>query len=312
MERIDPYVVGAPLPRWHGAVATIGVFDGVHLGHRAILDRTLTWARTEHRPALVLTFAHHPDLVVRGHEPQRLQSLDQRLREIERIGIDATLVLPFDAALRELSAEEFTARILVGSLALRGLVLGHDTAVGRDRRGDARLLDRLGAQHGFAVQAVGEIALDGEVVSSSRIRDALQQGDLATASRLLGRAPSLFGRVVHGDGRGRSIGIPTANLDVDHACAPGGGVYAVLVLDGTTRRRGLCNIGVRPTFTSGAQRTVEVHLLDWSGDLYGRELEVLFLQRLREERRFAGPSELIAQIHADRAAAEAVLRRLPD
>ncbi|MBL8840568.1 MAG: riboflavin biosynthesis protein RibF [Planctomycetes bacterium] len=312
MERIDPYLTGAPLPHLHGAVATIGVFDGVHLGHRAILDRTLTWARTERRPAVVLTFAHHPDLVVRGREPARLQSLAQRLREIERAGLDATLVLPFDAALRELSAEEFTARILVGSLQLRGLVLGHDTAVGRDRRGDARLLDGLGAQHGFTVEAVGRIAIDGEVVSSTRIREALERGDLPTASRLLGRAPALLGRVVPGDGRGRQLGVPTANLALDHACAPANGVYAVLVLEGDTRRRGLCNIGVRPTLTAGTNRTVEVHLLDWSGDLYGRELEVVFLQRLREERRFAGKEELVAQIHADRAAAEVVLRRLPD
>jgi len=312
MQRIEDYAIGAALPQWHGAVATIGVFDGVHLGHRAILDRTLTWARTERRPAVVITFSVHPDLIVRGEAPEPLQSLDQRLREIERAGIDATLALPFDASLRELSAETFAERILAGSFALRGLVLGHDTAVGKDRGGDAKRLDEIGARLGFEVVSVGEIAIDGEIVSSTRIRDALRRGDLETASRLLGRAPALLGRVVRGEGRGRTIGIPTANLDVQRACPPANGVYAVLAIVGPHRRRALCNIGLRPTFGAAAQRTIEVHLLDWSGDLYGESMEVVFLKRLREERRFAGPDELVAQIHADRAAAEEVLRRLPD
>lgn len=311
MERIEDYVLGAPLSRWHGGVATIGVFDGVHLGHRAILDRTLSWARTERRPALVITFGVHPDLIVHGQAPVPLQSLTQRLAEIERAGIDATLVLPFDASVRELPAESFAERILAGSLALRGLVLGHDTAVGKDRRGDATLLDQLGARLGFEVKSVGQISIDGEVVSSTRVRDALGRGDLETASRLLGRAPSLLGRVVRGDGRGKTIGVPTANLDIEHACPPANGVYAVLALVAGERRRGLCNIGQRPTFGGAGVRTIEVHLLDWSGDLYGQQLEVVFLARLREERQFSGPSELVAQIEVDRRAAEAVLRRLP-
>ncbi len=310
LELIVDYTIGAPLPRWHGSVATIGVFDGVHLGHRAILDRTLTWARTERRPALLITFSVHPDLIVHGKAPERLQSLDQRLREIERAGIDAALVLPFDARLRELSAEQFMEQILVGSLELRGLVLGHDTAVGKDRRGDARLLRQLGAPRGLEVQSVGEIAIDGEIVSSTRIRDALRRGDLDSASRLLGRAPSLLGTVVAGDGRGRTLGFPTANLDIDSACPPSDGVYAVLALDGEQRHGGLCNIGRRPTFTNSDRRVVEVHLLGFNGDLYGRTLEIVFLERLRDERRFAGPADLIAQIEADRTAADELLRRM--
>lgn len=310
MERIEGDASGAPLERWRGGVATIGVFDGVHLGHRAILDRMLSWARTERRPALVITFSVHPDEIVRGAAPPPLQSLEQRLAELERAGVDATLVLPFDAQLRELSAEAFAERILAGSLALRGLVLGHDTAVGRDRRGDARLLDTLGARLGFVVQSVGQIAVDGEVVSSTRIRAALQRGDLEAATRLLGRAPSLLGRVVAGAGRGRTIGLPTANLEVGAACPPANGVYAVLALFRGERHTGLCNVGVRPTFGSGARPTIEIHLLDWSGDLYGESLEVVFLARLRDERKFAGPAELLAQIAADRRAAEGVLSRV--
>jgi riboflavin kinase/FMN adenylyltransferase len=286
------------------------VFDGVHLGHRAILDRTLAWARVERRPAWVITFSNHPDQIVRGAAPPPLQTLEQRLAELERAGIDATLLLPFDARMRELTAEAFAERILAGTLGLRGLVLGHDTAVGKDRRGDARRLDQLGERLGFAVESVGEIAIDGEVVSSTRIRAALQVGDLATAGRLLGRSPSLLGRVVVGAGRGRAIGLPTANLDVGNACPPANGVYAVLALVGGERRKGLCNIGVRPTFAAGLQPSIEVHLLDWSGDLYGAELEVVFLARLRDERKFAGPSDLLAQIALDRKAAEGVLARI--
>jgi len=292
-------------------VATIGVFDGVHLGHRAILDTTTTWARTERRRSVLLTFSVHPDLVVHGRAPELLLSLDHRLREIERAGIDAAVVLPFDRELRELSAEEFVARILAGSLRIRGLVLGHDTAVGRDRHGDARRLDQLGAQHGFEVKSVGEVAIDGEVVSSTRIRAALERGDLAAAGRLLGRAPAVVGTVVPGDRRGRAIGFPTANLDVESDCLPADGVYAVLVLLNAGDRRfgGLCNVGRRPTFGPGSARVIEVHLLDFDGDLYGERLEVVFEQRLRDERRFGGPDELAAQIRADRVAAEEVLRR---
>jgi riboflavin kinase/FMN adenylyltransferase len=257
----------------------------------------------------VLTFSVHPDLVVHGKSPDLLLSLDHRLRELERAGIDATLVLPFDAKLRELSAEQFVEQILVGSLAVRGLVLGHDTAVGKDRRGDAKRLDELGAQHGFEVHSVGEIAIDGVVVSSTRIRQALQQGDLETASKLLGRAPSVVGVVVPGDARGRELGFPTANLDVESDCRPKDGVYATLVLHGSERHAGLCNIGRRPTFDRGEQRHVEVHLLDFHGDLYGQRLEVVFVQRLRDERKFAGAAELVAQIRADRTEAEEVFRR---
>ena len=313
MERITDYVAGAPLPAWHGCVATIGFFDGLHLGHRAILDTTLTWARVERRKSVLITFSVHPDLVVRGRSPELLLSLDHRLREIERAGIDAALVLPFDERWRELSAEEFVSKLLVESLRVRGLVLGHDTAVGKDRRGDAKLLDRLGVEHGFEVKSVGEIAIDGEIVSSTRIREALKKGDLPAAARLLGRAPSVIGKVVHGDARGRTLGFPTANLDVASECQPADGVYAVLVLlddDGGGERRyaGLCNIGRRPTFR-GVERAVEVHLLGFDGDLYGQEVELVFEQRLRDEKKFSGPDELVAQIRADRAAAEEVFRR---
>ncbi len=309
MRRIFEYEPGDPLPEIRGAVATIGVFDGVHLGHRAILDRTISWARMENLPSALITFSVHPDLVVRGRAPALLLSLDHRLREIERAGIDHAIILHFDARLREMSAEEFVATILVRSLSIRGLVLGHDTAVGRDRRGDSKLLSRVGAEHGFQVQVVGEIAVDGQVVSSTRIREALQAGDLEEASRMLGRPPSVFGRVVAGERRGRTLGFPTANLDTQSECLPALGVYAVIAAVEGAIFEGICNIGRRPTFHQGADVSTEVHLLDFYGDLYAKVIEVVFLARLRGEKAFPDKDSLVKQIHEDRAAALEIFRR---
>jgi len=296
------------VPGLRGAIATMGVFDGVHVGHRAILDRTLNWARVEGRPAVVVTFATHPDEVVKGHAPPLLISLAHRRLELERAGMDAVLALRFDAALREVGATEFVEQVLVAGLGARGLVLGHDTAVGRDRQGDAAFLAHLGVAHGFEVKVVGEIAVDGEVVSSTRIREALADGDLERTARLLGRAPSVLGRVVEGERRGRRLGFPTANLEVSWELRPVDGVYAVLVRHDGERHGGICNIGRRPTFGAGGRTLLEVHLLEFEGDLYGHELEIVFVARLRGEQTFNGPDELKAQIARDREAAVRVLR----
>lgn len=298
-----------PLADLTGCIVTIGVFDGVHVGHRFILDTTLAWARTEDRPAVVVTFTVHPDAIVHGKAPPLLQSVPQRLREMARIGMDACLALPFDERIREISAEQFVEEVFVRSLGIRGLVLGHDTAIGKDRRGDAPLLQELSHEHGFEMQTVGEIAIDGVVASSSRIRRALEEGDLDAATRLLGRHPSVLGRVVRGAGRGRGLGFPTANLEPGASLPPREGVYACLALVDRQRHEAICNIGRRPTFETDSSPRIEVHLLDFQGDLYGATLEVVFLSRLRDERKFAGVDELKAQILADRAAALEVFRR---
>jgi len=305
MQRILDCTPGTPLPSLSGGAATIGVFDGVHLGHRAILERTIACARDLGRPAAALTFSVHPDRLLRGRAPRTLQSLEHRLQAMDELGLDGAVVLEFDARLRDRSAEEFVDLYLVRALAIRRLVLGHDTAIGQDRRGDASLLRELGGRLGFTVEVVGEVCIGGVPISSTTIRSALESGDLAAARAMLGRAPSVLGRVVEGARRGRTLGFPTANLDVREDCVPAAGVYAVLVREEARVHRGVCNIGLRPTFDAGPHVVVEVHLLGFSGDLYGRLLRVDFIERLRPEQRFADAAALRLQIARDIDAARA-------
>jgi len=298
----------------HGAVGaqpspvlTIGNFDGVHVGHRALLALTRSLADTLQAPATALTFDPSPAEVLRSDRPlQRLQSLDHRLASLQEAGIDRVVLLPFTRALAALSPEAFTTQVLVGALGARGFALGHDFRFGAKRAGTADTLRRL---VDVPVRQVDPVLIDGSPVSSTRIRAALAGGDVANAARLLGRAHCVGGRVVAGDQRGRTLGFPTANVAVTSGLLPANGVYAVHVIEGTdgAARPGVANLGNRPTFrTSG--RTFEVHLLDFSGDLYDRTLNVSFAQRLRGERRFDGRDALIEAIENDVRAARSLFR----
>jgi riboflavin kinase / FMN adenylyltransferase len=288
--------------RFRRPVVTIGVFDGVHRGHRVVLARTREMAARVGGEVVVLTFHQHPRAITQGKAPPLVTSLPHRLHLLAREGVDTTVVLRFDEELREMEADRFVDDVLVAGIGVRGVVAGHDTHFGHHRRGDVELLRRVLGPRGIPVEATEPVRLaDGTVVSSSAIREAVARGDLALSERLLGRAPALFGTVVHGDGRGRSIGFPTANLDLDGELAPNHGVYGAAVeLDGRTWPA-LVNVGSRPTFHTDGAEVVEVHVLGWSGDLYGRVLEVFVLGRVRGERRFASVQALQEQIERDAA-----------
>jgi len=285
---------------------TIGVFDGVHRGHQAVLQALREEAAREGGESVVITFDTHPRGVLTGAPPPLLTSLEHRLELFERAGIDATIVLHFDERLADVTAEAFVRDVIVGRIGARAVVLGADSHFGRGREGNVAFLEREKPRYGFRLRAVpllpDEAAPGGaEHVSSTAIRRAISEGRLDDAARMLGRPPALLGRVVPGDGRGRSIGFPTANLEPLHDVRPPRGVYLALVPLACAVHRALVNVGVRPTFDGPPREVIEVHILGFSGDLYGRTLKVRFLRKLRDERRFPSVPALVAQIERDRA-----------
>lgn len=301
--------VSAPLER---VVLTLGNFDGVHLGHQVILRRAVAEARGIGGQVVVLTFHPHPVAVLAPErKPAMIQSLHDRLACLRDLGADVVVLQRFTRRFAALEPEAFVDVFLRQHLDLRHVVVGYNVNFGRNRAGSVATLRDLGARRGFAVDDVGPVALGDTTVSSSAVRAAIAGGDVVRARMLLGRPMGLRGRVVHGEHRGRTLGFPTANLHRPAGLAlPADGVYAVrVVLDGV-RHVGVLNIGVRPTFGTLA-RTVEVHLLDGGGDLYGRWLVLEVVERLRGEQRFDGPEALRRAIAADVARARAVLAR-PD
>ena len=285
------------------AVLTIGFFDGIHLGHRQLISRTTALARERSAQAVALTFWPSPASIIQPDTPiQLLTTLEEKVTLLGRLGeLDALMVLPFSVETSKQSPEAFLD-VLAGFCRPLALVEGADFAVGHRRRGDIAYLTAIGEKRGFTVETC-EVQDDGKRVSSTWIRSLVQAGTLTAATRLLGREYTLLGEVVTGERRGRLLGFPTANLRFDdRKILPASGVYAVRVgLPGESRpsHQAVCNIGVRPTFTGEKRLVVEVYLLDGGMDLYGLHLEVAFVARLREERRFAGVDELRAQIALD-------------
>lgn len=297
----------APLPLRGGAVA-IGNFDGVHLGHQAVIGAAVRWARARGKPALVATFDPHPSRHFRPDAPPfQLTSLEQKLRHFAALGVDGVTVIPFTAALAALAPEDFVDDWLVARLAPGHLVTGADFSFGHRRLGTTATLAALGAARGFSTEALGAVEAEGAPVSSTRVRAALAQGDTGLATRLLTRPFAIAGPVIHGDKRGRTIGVPTANMEAGAYLRPRYGVYAVRVrLPDGRLASGVANFGVRPMFQP-PRELLETWILDWEGDLYGRELEVAFVAYLREERRLEGLEALRAQIAEDAAQARRAL-----
>ncbi len=306
---------GDPL-RWgplrpHGSAITIGVFDGVHLGHRKVIEELTARAAAQRLDTVALTFDRHPlEVVAPDKAPRLLSSVEDRLSVFEQLGVDVSGVLPFDEV-RSMEAESFVEGVLVGALGARVVAVGTDFRFGHDRRGDVGLLEAMGERFGYEVDQVPLLSEGDGPMSSTRIREMLEVGDVAAGGEAMGRPFALTGVVVHGDGRGRSIGIPTANLEIDERLAlPGTGVYAAFADVGDVTYKAAVNVGMRPTF-DGERLTVEAHLLDVAGDLdiYGKTLTLHFVDRIRPEHRFAGVDELVAQIHADIEEARGRLER---
>ena len=279
----------------------IGVFDGVHLGHQQLIRQTMADARQHDALALVITFDRHPNTVVApGRVPPLIYSLPQKLRVIESLGADALLQIHFDEEFSRLTGEAFIRQLARDLGQMQSLCVGADFVFGHRRSGNVALLKTLGQELGFAVHGLAAVSLDGQMVSSTRIREAIRAGQLDAASRMLGRPYVIAGRVLTGDRIGRQLGFPTANLNVTGLVLPPGGVYAGWTSVQNRLYRTALNIGFRPTVTAAApELRVEAHLLDFNGDLYGRELAVEISSRVRDEKKFGSPVELRAQIERD-------------
>jgi riboflavin kinase/FMN adenylyltransferase len=302
------------LPRGRqGTVLTVGTFDGVHRGHVLVLERTAERGRQSGLGSVALTFDPHPlDVVNPSAAPPLLTLWEEKLEALAQTSIDYVAVVPFTAELSAYSAEEFVERVLIDAYGMKELLIGHDHGFGRGRTGDVESLRMIGRRRGCPVEVVGAVlGSDGAPVSSTAIRRAIAHGDLTRASDGLGRRYSFFGRVTHGEGRGRLLGFPTINLEIPsrRKLLPPHGVYAVHVEGRDAAFGGMMNLGPRPTFGDETV-TFEVHLFEATGDWYGRSVRVEFVSRLRDTVKFSGPAELVAQLQRDAEHARSALTAL--
>jgi len=306
MQRVT--LVGGIPESLKGSIVALGNFDGFHLGHQAVVGRAIQRAFHERRPVIVATFDPHP---VRYFKPDlppfRLTTLDQRERLFAHAGADAMLVFEFGAALASMDAPEFVADVLAGQIGSAGVVTGDDFTFGKGRSGDVELLRKLGAEYGVIAEAVAQVVVDGERVSSGRIRDCLIAGETGEATHLLSRDYAIEGVVQRGDQRGRELGYPTANLTLGDYQRPKYGIYAVRVtLEDGSEHPGVASLGVRPTFEP-PQELLEAHLFGFDGDLYGQKIEVALHAFIREERKFESLDDLVAEMREDEAQARKLL-----
>lgn len=288
---------------------TIGSFDGVHLGHQALLKAMAAHAHEKGLPAVVLTFFPHPSVVLRGRKPAfYINTPEEKAKRVAEFGVDMMITLRFDQALSEVSAEDFLAH-LHDRLGFKDLWIGQDFAMGHNREGNRHFLQARSSAYGYQLHVIPPVLIEGEIVSSTRVREALRSGDVARVERYLGRPFVLPGRVVRGAGRGRALGFPTANLAIwDERAHPRSGVYACLAEAKGQQWRAVTNIGVRPTFDDGkVSPIVEAHLLDFEGDLYDEIVRLSFLARLRDEQKFPDAQALLERIRRDIVRAREIL-----
>ena len=294
-------------PAHKGCVATIGAFDGLHKGHQAVLRRLMAVAAEHGLPSLLITLEPLPREFFGGDQaPARLTCFREKVAYLAGFGIDRMLCIRFDHRTSRIPAESFIVELFVNRLGVRSFVVGDDLRFGADQEGDFEMLRRIGTEHGFSVLKTDSMRQCGERVSSTRLRGALADADFALAESLLGRPYSMSGRVVRGRQLGRALGVPTANVPLRRLRAPLSGVFAVEVSGASARRQpGVANIGTRPTVDSGQRLLLEAHLLDFSDNIYGRAISVVFCKRLRSERRFDSLAALQQRLRADIAEARA-------
>ncbi len=297
------------------SVITVGTFDGLHCGHQAILAELKQKARARQGSATVVTFDPHPQVVLqRPDKPpvQILTTTEEKIALLRQAGIDRLVVIPFTLQFSRTPSETFVREILWQRLGMQAIVIGHDHGFGKNREGDFATLERMGKELNFSVYEVPPYEMNGVTLSSTRVREALLDGEVEKAARYLGRPYSLSGIVTAGDGRGKALGFPTANVapNDDKKLVPANGVYAVWVESEKLKRKypGMMNIGYRPTFGM-TERSLEVHVLDFSGDLYGANLMIHFAAKLRNEQKFESPQALMAQLQQDKAASYQILER---
>ena len=292
-------------------VLTLGVFDGLHLGHQLIVKTVVERARAASAIPTVITFEPHPREVLHPDSaPPLLQTFDQKIEALSVLGIEQTIVIHFDKAFSQIRAEDFLREVVMQRLHAREVYLGRGFAFGHNREGNIDLLRNVSSQLGFAADEVPEVGLRGQRVSSSRIRELLLKGRVNLARRMLGRPYGVEGPVIHGAERGAQIGFPTANIHPHNRVIPRGGVYVTATLIDGQWRRSVTNIGTRPTFESGSDTSVETYVMNWSGDLYGDVVRVRFLHRLRGEKKFGSIDELKAQINRDVTRAQRFFERM--
>jgi riboflavin kinase / FMN adenylyltransferase len=281
-------------------VLTLGVFDGLHLGHQQIVQTVIERAKAVGAVSTAITFDPHPRAVLHPESaPPLLQTLDQRLTALEFLGIEQTIVIRFDLEFAGTEAETFLREVIFDRLQAREVYLGRGFAFGKGRAGNIELLKKISTELGFFADEVGEVRLRGQRISSSKIRELLAEGKVNRARAMLGRPYGVEGQIIRGNRRGHTIGFPTANLQPQNRVIPRTGVYVTATLIGDTWRRSITNVGVRPTFGADNEPSVETYLFDFDGDLYGDVLRVRFLHRLRDEKKFSGIDELKAQIDRD-------------
>lgn len=284
-------------------VVTLGVFDGVHIGHQKVIQKTINLANKKNGKAIILTFDRHPKSFLSQTQQSCITSLEHRLVLFEQLGVDLSVVLEFNKNIAEISAEDFITKIMYEWLGAKVVVLGFNCSFGKDRRGNASMVRDYAEKYGFEVVTCDPLEFEGEITSSTTIRKQIIQGNLQKARGMLGRRVSVFGTVIKGSGRGKVLGFPTANLNLHHEIKPPSGVYATKAFLEGREYNAITNIGTCPTFgecTHNDEPVVEVHIIDFNESIYGKDLEVQFLYKLREETRFDSADELKSQLERDK------------